>query len=234
MGGVTPDDISNLQLWLQADSINQADATAVSTWSDDSGNGNDATQGTAAAQPTFHTNVINGLPIVRFDGTDDLFTLGNVLDVTGDLSIFTVCDFDVSGSNDTFGGKRDGTGATPWAFRSGTGDELEFYINDGGGFEVMTADTALAINTFVIGDVVRSGTSVSFELDGAADGTRTQTKTPAGNTVAAGVGSHTGGSAGELRDGDIAEFIFYDRALTGAERGDVQSYLSDKYGIAVA
>jgi len=43
----------------------------VTTWYDQSGNGKDATQSTAANQPQYIANVKNGHPIARGDGTND-------------------------------------------------------------------------------------------------------------------------------------------------------------------
>lgn len=47
-----------------------SDGDPVSTWSDRSGNGNNAT-GSGSSRPTFETNEQGGNPIVRFDGADD-------------------------------------------------------------------------------------------------------------------------------------------------------------------
>lgn len=55
-------------LVLDARYITDADGTAVSTWSDRSGNGRDATQSTSANQPKVKTNGMNGNTTVRFDG----------------------------------------------------------------------------------------------------------------------------------------------------------------------
>jgi len=70
-----PRNLPNLQLWLDATRIAQADSTSVATWSDQSGNGYDATQGGSAARPTFIASGLNGLPVVRFDGTDDRLSI---------------------------------------------------------------------------------------------------------------------------------------------------------------
>ena len=59
-------------VWLRADAITGLnDTDPVATWPDSSGNSNDATQGTAADRPLYRTNIVNGLPIVRFDGAND-------------------------------------------------------------------------------------------------------------------------------------------------------------------
>ena len=57
--------------------LSLTDGTGVQTWTDLAGS-NDATQATSTNRPTFKTNILNGNPIVRFDGTDDFvsFTTG--------------------------------------------------------------------------------------------------------------------------------------------------------------
>ena len=65
--GVSPLVLPNLQLWLDAtDSSTVTVATGVSQWDDKSGNGFNATQGTATEQPAYTTGVQ-----VTLDGVDD-------------------------------------------------------------------------------------------------------------------------------------------------------------------
>jgi hypothetical protein len=64
------DSISNLKLWLKADAITgRLEAAAVANWSDMSGNGFTLSKATGASQPIYKTNQINGMPILRFNGT---------------------------------------------------------------------------------------------------------------------------------------------------------------------
>ncbi len=85
MGGVRflPTDIVGLQLWLDANdastlfqdaakTISAGDGDVVGAWADKSGLGNDATQATTAKKPTLQFNIINGLPVVRGDVDDDM------------------------------------------------------------------------------------------------------------------------------------------------------------------
>jgi hypothetical protein len=66
--------ISNLTLWLRADCVtgngaDPADNSTVSTWTDMSGNGNNAT---GYGSPTFQSdsaNLINSQPVVYFNGS---------------------------------------------------------------------------------------------------------------------------------------------------------------------
>ncbi len=59
--------------WYMADSLSLADAAAVATWTDQSGNGVNATQSNSSYRPKFYNAVKNGLPAIRFDNTDDRF-----------------------------------------------------------------------------------------------------------------------------------------------------------------
>lgn len=76
---------ATLQLWCKADTLGLADGTAVSSWTDSSGNANHLVQSTSAAQPIFKVSIVNSLPVVRFNGTSHglrtstTFTLGEFL-----------------------------------------------------------------------------------------------------------------------------------------------------------
>jgi hypothetical protein len=83
---------------MKADAQALNDDDAVSTWTDSSGNGNDATQGTGSAKPTFKTNILNGEPVIRFDGGDRLaFATEYIFDVANP-TIFVVANL-TSGSS---------------------------------------------------------------------------------------------------------------------------------------
>jgi hypothetical protein len=63
------------RLWLRADAgtSTTTNGQPVSAWNDQSGNGNNATQGTSANQPLFIASepLANNRPVLRFDGSDD-------------------------------------------------------------------------------------------------------------------------------------------------------------------
>src|ERR1700752_640719 len=68
-------DSPNLFLWLAAGNLTLSDGQAVTTWPDVSGTSNNATESTHS--PIFKTNIINGLPVVRFDGVSSKLSLVN-------------------------------------------------------------------------------------------------------------------------------------------------------------
>src|SRR5262249_40272752 len=64
---VGPELLSGLKLWLKGDAGVITDSnTNISTWQDQSGNGNDATQTDSSSRPQYVTNVLNGKPVARY------------------------------------------------------------------------------------------------------------------------------------------------------------------------
>ena len=91
----TPDDLGTgiLTAWYKADSIKQADGSSVASWTDSSGNSNSVAQGVSARQPTLQTNELHGRNVVRFDGTNDILSDGDIADLdvgTGDIWMATI------------------------------------------------------------------------------------------------------------------------------------------------
>ena len=70
---------ANPKAWFSADSIALRDGDAVSTWPDTSANGHYATA-TEGNRPTYR--IIDGVPLVHFDGVDDYMIAGVAADWT--------------------------------------------------------------------------------------------------------------------------------------------------------
>jgi hypothetical protein len=69
---VAPSSIAGLALWIRGDAgVTLDGSNNVTTWADQSGNGRDLTQGTAGKRPAGTAVTLNGLAVVRFDGSDD-------------------------------------------------------------------------------------------------------------------------------------------------------------------
>jgi len=58
-------------LSVQSDLGVTLNGSTVSAWADQTANGNNFSQGTAANQPTYAANSLNGFPIITFDGVND-------------------------------------------------------------------------------------------------------------------------------------------------------------------
>lgn len=64
------DDLPNIFFWFEADGQSFANNDPVGTLVDQSGNSHSPTS-SGSNRPTYKTNILNGLPVIRFDGTDD-------------------------------------------------------------------------------------------------------------------------------------------------------------------
>jgi len=95
-GGFSPSNISGLKFWLKADALALSDGTAVSTWPDSSGNGNNATQSSGALQPIFKAASVNGLGSVLFDTNSNGMVTS--LALTKPFTIFVVEKVNSTGS----------------------------------------------------------------------------------------------------------------------------------------
>ena len=99
----TPDRITTA-LWLDAadaSTITESDG-AVSQWADKSGNGHHAAQAVANQRPIVIANQVNGMPVVRFDGDDDV--LSSPLQVPiDDCAVFVVYKARLANTNYAIG-----------------------------------------------------------------------------------------------------------------------------------
>src|SRR5687767_14514364 len=87
---------NGLQLWLRADAGVTTNASgAVTQWTDQTTNANNAVQGTDTAAPLLVNSALNNKPVLRFDGLDDFLDVADSdsLSITGDMSSFFVVRF---------------------------------------------------------------------------------------------------------------------------------------------
>jgi len=82
----SPDIIAKLDVWFNADIADStnfgnnipANGTGVKTWIDRSGSLHNADQSVRTKQPTWNSNQLNNLGIVRFDGDNDIMTINPI------------------------------------------------------------------------------------------------------------------------------------------------------------
>ena len=76
-------------VWLDANRLSLPDNSAISSWTDFSGNNNHAIQASSSRQPLFKTSLINGISAVDFDGSNDFLQFSSHI-TTDQTSVFTV------------------------------------------------------------------------------------------------------------------------------------------------
>lgn len=227
----SPSDISGLKLWLKADAINGlSDGDPVATWEDSSGEGNDGTQSISLSRPSYQTNEINGLPIVRFDGTT-----GQWFDLPDFASSFTAAEiFIVIKINEDPPGATNRTGL--WRFRGGGVSNTHYPWVDNTIYESFaadprhtTVDPTPSLTSWRLYNVASATNDYTTRLDG------TQLYNSGSNTVSIGTTVMLGAGDGTyFLNGDVAEVIMYDSVLSSGDRNDVESYIASKYGLSIS
>jgi hypothetical protein len=204
-----------------------ADLDAVATWENLGSSALDVTQGTAGAQPTFRTGIVNGSPVVRCDG--------------GDLVVAaTAADW-------TF--LHDGTGMTASAVMSvtstaiiqayaGTSNSavigMGLRVDASGAHRLYVHNGAsLIINAASSTGVILSGAFYGMvttydELDtpdqtqyvnGTSVSSTNQTGAPSGSNPANPLTICQRGGGGQPVTGDVFRVLIYESALDATQRG---------------
>jgi hypothetical protein len=225
---------SDLTLWIDASSITGlSDGNPVATWSNKSPNlALHLSQGTAASQPTYKTGILNGLPVVRFDGINDVLTSGAMTNFIGsqasEYTMFSVFDARLINTDVTPIYNNDAiiSDSSGFAGQYLKGLTANAYNWDGNADSI---GTPIQTNTWY---VLRSGLG-SGSLFVHANNQPLQSTASGANTL--NVATHTLrlGARSAFLDGDIAEVLIYKRALTLEERNQVAGYLADKYAISI-
>ena len=216
-----PTAITGCQLWLDAEySAFELDGSNnVAVWRSLTG-GTIASQATLANRPAFTTNVMNGKPAVRFDGSTDSLSLGNIgssfSTAATMVSIVRVLDgdYNILSTLNNSGCK--------WNAGAGAGALGLFTTTLQSGFP-----TGMPFNgTWVMSVRI----SASYGLEVRINGTRTSYKST-GFTFTGGdtflIGASPGG-AGFL-NGDIHSIALYNRVLTDKELRTVEECFAWRY-----
>ncbi len=210
----TPAAISGLTIWLDASQLTGlSDGNAISSWTDFSGGSHHAVQASGTRQPLYKTNIQNGKPVVRFDGSNDSiatpsFTFNNP------LTVFVVANITVVAATNRF--LIDGATdlSTPMTY-NGTSSLL----------------AAAPMSVTITGGVwhahclIVKGANSTLRTDGGSPSTGTHNGNPSGLTI----GSEADLSAFTFLGGDVAEVLAYNSALSDADRGLVEAYLRAKW-----
>ena len=208
-----------------------------SKWADQSGNGNNAIQLFSERQPLLLRNVLNGKPVIRFDGSDDRLGLtGSKL--MSQISLFLTLKIDsgAMGYSPIVLGDIDAAGRV-WGvimqsiYTGYSPDTINIFI----GFNSYVRASALNCSAFGLWhniSVVTNGVMWNTTL--RADGVDAEISLDAPNmllSVSIGNSSGTGfGGIGGAKC-DIAEVILYDTVLSDSLRRSVELYLAAKYGL---
>lgn len=243
---VYPDTISDLVVWLSADSnvTFNIPTKKSSAWGDKSGQSNSVAQSTVANQPLrYGYDGASDKSKISFNGTTDYLVSDNNCPLTGnDLTIFYVGKSNaLTTSSQRVVGYRDSSG--------GGSDRLNFGIessgrvwfkaldDNGDGGQVLSGlGDVGTVNHIGCATIKNKKISVKYNNNTTVDNHLALYSNNDGfNLAPFRVGfieqSSPSGGLGEYWNGDIQEVIIYNKALSNDETSQVRDYLNNKYKI---
>ncbi|MGB3850040.1 MAG: T9SS type A sorting domain-containing protein [Tunicatimonas sp.] len=225
--------------WLDASALTLTNGASVTSWPDQSGNGFVFSQLGTKATPIFRNNGLSGsAPVVRFDGTERYLRLAdnNQLDADlSELSIIIVARHAVlDGQPRGLLSKRvSGGSQESYSVFTHNSRRLFFDTRNTNGNR-LDLSTQLTANTDYIHTLTFNGSQQQGYLLGVSDGSRNVSGSgPVNNGSADLILGSLNENYSRHYNGDIAEIIMYDKALSAARRLIVENYLSAKYGITL-
>jgi hypothetical protein len=208
---------TGLLFWWKADSGVTLSGSSVSGITDQTGNV-PLTQATGSSQPTYVTNDINGMPGLRFSGTQWFNSPTAYLGpgVNSDMTLITV------GASSTGGGA---------ALSIGSGSRLVGYTSGREEFNGLTGGTYANNGVFDIETTLLGpGSALVFNQDEIQTFSTSfaVTNPPLGLSVGA---TPSGSNPTQGWHGDLLEERVYDHKLSASELAQATGELADKYGI---
>lgn len=242
---------NGLRLWLTADEGVVESGGTVATWQDQSGNSYDFTASGNPDGPTLAPGAVNGHAALRFDGDNDSLQNWSTLGIpdTSGRTFFVVCKFDQAVIDQR---KRSpvlmqgqaGSNTSHYGFEGNSyrrtdnkhyvyliGSTYQTTANIDAGFNVHT------LRTETFPDWRNIVATTSYYVNGVNKGPLTEFTSNHvefnGDTTSLGAFPHSPTTSGYTsHDGEIAEVLVYEGALSDEDRQDVERYLAQKYNIA--
>jgi hypothetical protein len=216
-----PGELAGRALWLKADALSGlGESEEVASWADATSNGEVAAQVAAPNRPTFRGNVLNGRPVVRFNGSAWLR-----IDTQLGIGAQPFAQFAVW--------KPSAAGQALMIWNNNTGLLVTDFDNDLG---IFSGSALFDLDHHPFGQWhmvagVHAGAGSSLTVDGGVPATgHAGSNSPSGDlTIGAGI-------AGLDRrlNGDVAELIVTRTALSTPERQRLEGYAAHKWGLTAS
>lgn len=220
--------------WWKAADLALADGTAVSSWTDASGNSRTLTQATGANQPVLKTAITPaGGKVVRFDGANDVLKTAAFANPTTGTCAVVVYRFSAVASafQEVFTHAAQATWVSPWAniaLRLDTSNVWQGWVTLGTALFVGGAPAEVAGRWGVVAlnydqanvGIYKNGTLINQSGQSAAIAAATQPVVVGANT-----------DAGDPFAGDIAEVRYYGQGLTTLQLAKLANDLMATHGL---
>lgn len=237
-----PSSINNLDLWLRASSITPSGGL-VTTWTDESQNGY-VWNASGGQRPTYVSSLssANNHPAVLFNGTTNLIQAASAgalaYQRTQAITVFAAVRSNSAATTQPI----IASGCpiiTGWGMELGNGGSsafLRFAVSNTNATNSLVCDVAtVTLNTTRVYSVVYDGLSRVDGVQNFTAGTRIGNNATLDNLSASSLSSLNAiigfDQVASFFAGHILEIIIYKRALETYERIQVETYLTNKYGV---
>ncbi len=232
-----PQQEAALLAWYRSD-VGVTQSSGVSSWSDQSGNGNDATQSTTAQKPTLVTGAVNNsvLPALSFDGANDRLVMPtDFSDLTAGASLFIVLKPTSTSGTCTPITVGNSSNADALIVQTSNTNATFVAYNNTTSSSFSTSNNPITVNSYQVMEQ-------TFE-PGGSNGTGTITingvqQAQATNLVSTlrnvsrsinSIGMNIAGA--DFFQGEIAEILFYKSTVSESKKASIRSYLLSKFGL---
>jgi hypothetical protein len=228
--GFLPTDLSGLSLWLRSDLGISLTSGKVTTWADQSSNGNNFTADTTGVEYT--VSGLNGLPILGGTfNSDALFgPAANVIiggsPVAAQMFMVMHPTASPSGFGTGYGSYNNAFGNLGGQYYSYLDDNFyDDFCGTGTSAGRYSFSVASFLDTWCVYNVISTASNWQAFLNG--------TQVYGGGLVGPFiVGANSAGMFVSGNSVEVAEVIIYNRALSGSEQTQVINYLSTRYGLS--
>ncbi|MES2619993.1 MAG: PKD domain-containing protein [Bacteroidota bacterium] len=223
-------------LWLKADGQLVKDSVSrVNSWTNIIGGAN-FEQPIAEKQPLWVNNVWNGKPVIRFDGVNDFLNAGDAYNIgTNSRTVFIVCKANTRPYTFYAKSRAAGVNNRLGFLNDGTANGLQLVYHDNAVRSLTSGSSPTGVNIW--GNeinrnlqnlkIYKNGSQFGSPVSGIQGVLHDFTSTFRFLLGAYNDGQDTGVIL--PLNGDIAEMIIYNNALSDNERNQVEQYLRFKY-----
>lgn len=230
--------------------------SAVTQWSDLSGNAHHLTQSTSTARPASGTRTVNSLNALDFDGSSDFLksnesaSTWNLLHNATGATAFMVLQVDtVPGSNGLLCTSNDTTQVGIWNYlRPSSNNDIATAILSGSSNNFVSLEFGTPGATYTTGTTLSLVTALDpsngtasnrirfYKNNNTETGTYSQsqvsyTSNNAANPLCVGSFPGASGAGSDFFNGLICEILIYSGVMNTTNIGTVQTYLTTKWGI---
>jgi hypothetical protein len=228
--------VADLALWFRADSGPVLASGALSSWTDQSGGGHDASQSVSSHRARLVPNALNGLPAVQFDGVDDFMTFTLPVNGLEGMTIFLVA---ANSQNQNGGSSQAEHAALFWNETQTWGTlyvspfqaavNARFGTTQAGNRILFPRSTSVG-NSFTLTTALKDGNTDSIYVN------RVLVLSQGGKLAKIAGCENIGNLARGFDDntyyaGAIAELLVYFRTVTLDEQAMIEGYLTAKYDL---